>query len=147
VEHAVKSLHFGPRGHFLRTLPRSPTGYLLAKYREEPFPYQFTEEDLYEHIRQDIQDYKAGRQDVTQSWRGNRICNFGEVGYAMMGKNDLQFWGKPLAKNTQHLSRTRVAHNVCIECSILHDELYKIIDKYALFCYGRRQRGPYYDKS
>lgn len=49
-------------GHF----PEALRGYLLAKYREEPFPYQFTEEDLYEHIRQDIQDYKAGRLDVTQ---------------------------------------------------------------------------------
>ncbi|HBN96700.1 MAG TPA: hypothetical protein DDZ66_10405 [Firmicutes bacterium] len=54
-------------GHF----PEALRGYLLAKYREEPFPYQFTEQDLYEHIRQDIQDYKAGRLDVTapSPWR------------------------------------------------------------------------------
>lgn len=32
--------------------------YLLAKYGEEPFPYEFSEQDLYENIRHDIHDYE-----------------------------------------------------------------------------------------
>jgi hypothetical protein len=34
--------------------------YLLAKYGEEPFPYEFSEQDLYENIRHDIRDYENG---------------------------------------------------------------------------------------
>jgi len=38
--------------------------HLLAKYQEEPFPNQYTEQDLYENIRHDIQGYQAGKLDV-----------------------------------------------------------------------------------
>jgi len=34
--------------------------YLLAKYGEEPFPYEFSEQDLYENIRHDIRDCENG---------------------------------------------------------------------------------------
>lgn len=39
--------------------------YLLMKYAQEPFPYEFTEQDLHESIRRDIRDYDAGKLDVT----------------------------------------------------------------------------------
>lgn len=47
---------------------RCPDGlreYLLFKYGDEPFPHQYTEQDLSENIRHDIQDYKAGKLDLT----------------------------------------------------------------------------------
>jgi|LSQX01.3.fsa_nt_gb hypothetical protein len=31
-----------------------------AKYGEEPFSYEFSEQDLYENIRHDIRDYENG---------------------------------------------------------------------------------------
>ncbi len=39
--------------------------YLLAQYSEEPFPYEFTEQDLCTNIRNDILAYEAGDLDVT----------------------------------------------------------------------------------
>jgi hypothetical protein len=38
--------------------------YLLAKYGEEPLPYVFSEQDLYENIRKDIRKYKAGELNM-----------------------------------------------------------------------------------
>jgi len=34
--------------------------YLLDTYREEPFPYEWTEQDLYEQIRKIIHQYNQG---------------------------------------------------------------------------------------
>ena len=39
--------------------------YLLTAYGQEPFPYVYSEQDLYEHIRKDFRDYENGQLDVT----------------------------------------------------------------------------------
>ena len=39
--------------------------YLLVKYGQEPFPYEFSEQDLYTNIDHDIHAYEAGELDVT----------------------------------------------------------------------------------
>ena len=39
--------------------------YLLLKYSTEPFPYVYSEQDLYTNIRNDIRSYEAGKLDVT----------------------------------------------------------------------------------
>lgn len=39
--------------------------YLLATYEEEPFPYQWSEQDLYEQIRKLIHQYEQGNLDVS----------------------------------------------------------------------------------
>ncbi len=39
--------------------------YLLVKYGQEPFPYEFSEQDLYTNIDHDIRAYEAGELDVT----------------------------------------------------------------------------------
>lgn len=39
--------------------------YLFLKYSEEPFPYVFSEQDLYINIENDIRAYDAGKLDVT----------------------------------------------------------------------------------
>jgi len=41
------------------------TNYMLVKYAEEPFPHEFSEQDLYTNIQQDIRNYEAGKLDVT----------------------------------------------------------------------------------
>lgn len=51
--------------------------YLLVKYAEEPFPYEYSEQDLYTNIQHDIRDYEAGELDVTvkspsERWREER---------------------------------------------------------------------------
>jgi intein/homing endonuclease len=51
--------------------------YLLLKYSEEPFPYVFSEQDLYTNIRIDIRSYEAGKLDVTikspsERWKEER---------------------------------------------------------------------------
>lgn len=39
--------------------------YILAEYEEEPFPYVWSEQDLYEQIRKLIMEYNTGGLDVT----------------------------------------------------------------------------------
>lgn len=39
--------------------------YLLATYEEEPFPYEWSERDLYEQIRKLILQYNQGQLDIT----------------------------------------------------------------------------------
>ncbi len=38
--------------------------YLLATYEEEPFPYVWSEEDLFEQIRKLVYEYEQGILDV-----------------------------------------------------------------------------------
>ncbi len=57
----IKELEDTYRKHLSDELKR----YLLVKYSEEPFPYEFSEQDLYTNIERDIQAYEAGRLDVT----------------------------------------------------------------------------------
>lgn len=39
--------------------------YLLATYEEEPFPYEWSEQDLYEQIRKLILQYEQGKLNIT----------------------------------------------------------------------------------
>jgi hypothetical protein len=39
--------------------------YLLATYEEEPFPYEWSEQDLYEQIRKLILQYNQGKLDIS----------------------------------------------------------------------------------
>lgn len=50
---------------YRRSFPNDLKRYLLVKYAEEPFPYEFSEQDLYTSIQKDIRDYEAGKLDVT----------------------------------------------------------------------------------
>lgn len=50
---------------YRRSFPSDLKRYLLVKYAQEPFPYEFTEQDLYTNIEHDIRDYEAGELDVT----------------------------------------------------------------------------------
>lgn len=50
---------------YKRSFPNDLKRYLLEKYAEEPFPYEFSEQDLYTNIQQDIRDYEAGELDIT----------------------------------------------------------------------------------
>ena len=45
--------------------PRELKRYLLVKYSEEPFPYEYSEQDLYANLKNDIRDYGAGILDTT----------------------------------------------------------------------------------
>ena len=62
---------------YRRPLPDDLKQYLLVKYAEEPFPYEFSEQDLHSNILHDICDYEAGKLDVTVKspsvrWREER---------------------------------------------------------------------------
>jgi hypothetical protein len=39
--------------------------YLLIEYADEPFPYEYSEQDLYANIQRDIDEYETGSLDVT----------------------------------------------------------------------------------
>ena len=47
--------------HIDKDLERS----LLAEYEEEPFPYEYSEQDLREQIRKRVYQYQQGTLDVT----------------------------------------------------------------------------------
>lgn len=51
--------------NYIKVFPNELEEYLLVKYSEEPFPYVFSEQDLYANIQKDIRDYYAGSLDVT----------------------------------------------------------------------------------
>lgn len=50
---------------YRKAFPDDLKQYLLVKYTEEPFPHEFSEQDLYTNIHQDIRNYEAGELDVT----------------------------------------------------------------------------------
>lgn len=51
--------------NYIKVFPNELEKFLLVKYSEEPFPYVFSEQDLYTNIEKDIRDYYAGNLDVT----------------------------------------------------------------------------------
>jgi hypothetical protein len=46
--------------------------YLLSQYAQEPFPHEFSEQDLYANIERDIRVYEAGKLDVTLKSQSER---------------------------------------------------------------------------
>jgi hypothetical protein len=48
-----------------RFLPKELKTYLLMKYEREPFPYEYSEQDLYTNIEKDIYAFDAGELDIT----------------------------------------------------------------------------------
>ena len=50
---------------YKKSIPDDLKKYLLVKYEQEPFPYEFSEQDLYTNIERDIRDYEANELDVT----------------------------------------------------------------------------------
>ena len=50
---------------YRKCLPDELKRYLLVKYAEEPFPHEYSEQDLYTNIQHDIYAHEAGELDVT----------------------------------------------------------------------------------
>lgn len=50
---------------YRKRLPDDLKQYLQVKYSQEPFPYEYSEQDLYTNIYKDIQAYEAGKLNVT----------------------------------------------------------------------------------
>lgn len=50
---------------YRKCLPEELKHYLLVKYAEEPFPYEYSEQDLYTNIHHDIDSYETGELDVS----------------------------------------------------------------------------------
>lgn len=48
-----------------KVFPNEFKRYLLVKYAEAPFPSEFSEQDLYAKIQNDIRNYEAGKLDIT----------------------------------------------------------------------------------
>ena len=61
----------------MKVFDESLKRYLLTAYGQEPFPYVYSEQDLFEHIRKDLQAYENGQLDVsaldpTKHWQNER---------------------------------------------------------------------------
>jgi hypothetical protein len=50
---------------YRKIIPADLRSYLLLEYAEEPFPYEYSEQDLYTNILKDIKRYENGKLDVT----------------------------------------------------------------------------------
>jgi hypothetical protein len=50
---------------YRRSFPDEFMRYLLVQYKQEPFPYEHSEQDLYANIENDIRAYEAGELDIT----------------------------------------------------------------------------------
>ena len=64
---------------YRRSFPGDLKRYLFVKYAEKPFPYEFTEQDIYTNIHHDIRSYEAGELDVTiksPSERRHKECEY-----------------------------------------------------------------------
>lgn len=48
-----------------KVFPKEFKRYLLVKYAEAPFPSEFSEQDLYAKIQNDIRNYESGKLDIT----------------------------------------------------------------------------------
>lgn len=48
-----------------KVFPKELKRHLLVKYAEAPFPSEFSEQDLYAKIQNDIRNYEAGKLDIT----------------------------------------------------------------------------------
>ncbi len=48
-----------------KLLPYELKKYLLVQYAEEPFPEEYTEQNLYANIERDIRAYEAGELNIT----------------------------------------------------------------------------------
>lgn len=62
---------------YRKLLPDELKQYLLVRYSEEPFPYEYSDQDLYANIERDIQAYEAGNLDVavkspSERWQEER---------------------------------------------------------------------------
>jgi len=60
-----------------KPIPNDLKQYLLLTYSQEPFPYVYSVQDLYENIQKDIASYECGKLDVAvkrpaDSWREER---------------------------------------------------------------------------
>lgn len=55
-----------------KPLPDELKDYLLVQYAQEPFPYEFTEQDLFANIERDIRAYEAGELDITFKSQSDR---------------------------------------------------------------------------
>jgi hypothetical protein len=47
------------------SIPEELKQYLLVKYAQEPFPYEYSEQDLYANIERDINAFESNTLDVT----------------------------------------------------------------------------------
>lgn len=52
------------RERYKLIIPEDLEAYLLEEYGEEPFPYEYTEQDLYEQIRKLEMKYHKGLLDI-----------------------------------------------------------------------------------
>lgn len=64
--------------------------YLMATYEEEPFPYEWSEQDLYEQIRKLIFLYKDGMLDISVPSLQERQ----RMRYDALKESYLELWGK-----------------------------------------------------
>lgn len=53
------------RKRYDMNIPENLEAFLLEEYGDEPFPYEYSEQDLYEQIRKLVMDYHKGMVDVT----------------------------------------------------------------------------------
>lgn len=52
------------RQRYHMNIPEELEAFLLEEYNEEPFPYEYTEQDLYEQIRKMVMNYHKGLLSV-----------------------------------------------------------------------------------
>lgn len=53
------------RKRYDMNIPESLEAFLLEEFGDEPFPHEYSEQDLYEQIRKMVMDYHKGLVDVT----------------------------------------------------------------------------------
>lgn len=69
----IKYIENVRRTHF----PDKLKQYLLVEYAQEPFPYEYSEQDLYANIERDINAFESGSLDITiktpsEQWQEER---------------------------------------------------------------------------
>ena len=68
--------HLRTNSHF--KIDEKLEAYILAEYEEEPFPYMWSEQDLYEQIRKLVMKYNTGELDDTVKPEIERLCEYYE---------------------------------------------------------------------
>ena len=93
-----------------KPIPNDLKQYLLLTYSQEPFPYVYSVQGLYENIQKDIAEYHSGKLDITlkspaDRWREERE-------HLKTLYIEKAYEARELANYVEELERILLEHNI-----------------------------------
>ena len=93
-----------------KPIPNELKQYLLITYSQEPFPYVYSVQDLYENIRKDIAEYHSGKLDIAVKHPADRWRE--EREHLKTLYIEKAYEGRELTDYVEELERILLQHNI-----------------------------------